>query len=312
MKHLKLFENTQSYDNFKNGDDFILPNVSYILEGSKLFYNPYLNLNSTIYATYNATPGNMLVLRNTSNVKSLVIDGVNVEFEPINIESHTINIIGENIQLSDYDSVFPEEYYFNVENGTMCKINCDLSTITGVAFYFEDLGQTARIDLSNLVEMGIASIENETCMSIDFSLFQQEGSLPRCALCAINDFGAVNSTNEIITMQGGLPSPYYFETEGEHNVEIELLDDSVISNLMFSNSNTAIEYSDSECGILSISIPDTVSAIDTGAFYRCDKLSSIEIGTGIKEISHLAFYYCPRLQQITCKAVSEPSFTETS
>lgn len=118
MKHLKLFENTQSYDNFKNGDDFILPNVSYILEGSKLFYNPYSNLkNGTIYATFNATSDNMVAIYDTSNVKSLIVDDKEISFD-ITEGSTIINIIGENITMNDdmQTGTFPEEYCYMLSN----------------------------------------------------------------------------------------------------------------------------------------------------------------------------------------------------
>ena len=32
MKHLKLFENTNQYESYKNGSDYVLPNVSYVYD----------------------------------------------------------------------------------------------------------------------------------------------------------------------------------------------------------------------------------------------------------------------------------------
>lgn len=42
MKHLKLFNDVASYDAFKNGEDYILPNVSYIEETESVEFNPYV------------------------------------------------------------------------------------------------------------------------------------------------------------------------------------------------------------------------------------------------------------------------------
>lgn len=38
MKHLKLFNYTTEYDTFKNGEEYILPNVSYIAETDGVIY----------------------------------------------------------------------------------------------------------------------------------------------------------------------------------------------------------------------------------------------------------------------------------
>ena len=42
MKHLNLFENEALYEAFKSGSDFILPNVSFVEDVRKLYYNPYI------------------------------------------------------------------------------------------------------------------------------------------------------------------------------------------------------------------------------------------------------------------------------
>lgn len=40
MKHLKLFNDTASYEAWKNSEDYILPNVSYTEDGN-LYYNTF-------------------------------------------------------------------------------------------------------------------------------------------------------------------------------------------------------------------------------------------------------------------------------
>jgi hypothetical protein len=39
MKHLKLFNDAASYEAFKNSEDFVTPNVSYIEEINEVKYN---------------------------------------------------------------------------------------------------------------------------------------------------------------------------------------------------------------------------------------------------------------------------------
>jgi hypothetical protein len=40
MKYLKYFKEASEYEAFKNGGDFILPNVSYVVDGSEVKFNP--------------------------------------------------------------------------------------------------------------------------------------------------------------------------------------------------------------------------------------------------------------------------------
>lgn len=40
MKHLKLFETEVQYESFKSGEDFILPNVSFVVENADVKFSP--------------------------------------------------------------------------------------------------------------------------------------------------------------------------------------------------------------------------------------------------------------------------------
>jgi hypothetical protein len=42
MKHLKLFNDSASYDTWKNSEDYVTPNVSYVVEGNFVDYNAYV------------------------------------------------------------------------------------------------------------------------------------------------------------------------------------------------------------------------------------------------------------------------------
>ena len=42
MKHLKLFENTNAYQAWKNSEDYVLPNVSYVVETDYVNFDPYV------------------------------------------------------------------------------------------------------------------------------------------------------------------------------------------------------------------------------------------------------------------------------
>lgn len=73
MKHLKLFQTEAEYTAYKNGGDFVLPNVSYTVDTTNVFYNAFEekasqnvgdivyyvdgNLETVPYANYNASMG---------------------------------------------------------------------------------------------------------------------------------------------------------------------------------------------------------------------------------------------------------------
>jgi hypothetical protein len=42
MKYLKYFEQASAYEAYKNGSDYVLPNVSYVVESDSVDFNPYI------------------------------------------------------------------------------------------------------------------------------------------------------------------------------------------------------------------------------------------------------------------------------
>ena len=50
--------------------------------------------------------------------------------------------------------------------------------------------------------------------------------------------------------------------------------------------------------ITSVTLPNTLTVLDEWVFNRCNMLSSVTIGTGIKKLSKETFYYCSNLTEI--------------
>ena len=42
MKYLKYFETEAAYEAYKNGSEFVLPNVSFVVENTGVAFNPYV------------------------------------------------------------------------------------------------------------------------------------------------------------------------------------------------------------------------------------------------------------------------------
>ena len=61
-------------------------------------------------------------------------------------------------------------------------------------------------------------------------------------------------------------------------------------------------------GLTSVTIPNSVVAIRTGAFYGCTGLTSITIPASVEKICLQAFYGCTNLKSITCSSPTPPSF----
>jgi len=49
----------------------------------------------------------------------------------------------------------------------------------------------------------------------------------------------------------------------------------------------------------SITIPDSVTLIEEGAFHECGNLTSVTIGSGVKKINEGAFSGCDKLTSVT-------------
>ena len=81
MKYLKYFKTDVDRQNYFSSDDFVTPNVSYAEDADVVYFKPIKSANSTIYATFLATDDNKLAIANTSNVKSLKVNGNSVSFD---------------------------------------------------------------------------------------------------------------------------------------------------------------------------------------------------------------------------------------
>jgi hypothetical protein len=56
MKYLKYFEEASAYEAYKNGSDFILPNVSYVADTKDVKFNPNAASANLIEFTVEGTP----------------------------------------------------------------------------------------------------------------------------------------------------------------------------------------------------------------------------------------------------------------
>ena len=66
--------------------------------------------------------------------------------------------------------------------------------------------------------------------------------------------------------------------------------------------NEGIEYIGSraffKCGIIDLVIPDSVTEMGIRAFYGCNKMKTLTIGSGLTKIPNFAFYGCAKLEEV--------------
>ena len=311
MKYLKYFETDAAYASYKNGSDYVLPNVSYVLDGSKLFYNPYYNLkNGTIYATFNATSDNMVAIYDTSNVKSLIVDDKQISFD-ITEGSTIINIIGENITMNDdmQTGTFPEEYCYMLSNGlpslwTFKPTNASIDECNYIALIAIVSGQmmVSPMPINTGIEQGFFTyddINNVFCVSESLLGQMSQGGIEGLNFACVKmdevngTFTFLDTTHDIKFRSGGKPIKYVFYNEGNHTMEIELIDDTIIPREMFNS----FEYYNNSC-ITTITIPDSVTSIGNEAFYNCTKLTSVTIGNSVTSIGDSTFMDCTSLAEV--------------
>lgn len=86
MKHLKLFETSAQYESFRNSEDYVLPNVSYVEETKGVAFNPNVAPASpNIVVHYNIPEGLVYskICGNYAgdNITSMIVDGVEMDFD---------------------------------------------------------------------------------------------------------------------------------------------------------------------------------------------------------------------------------------
>ena len=333
-KYLKLFNEDVEYQQFKESEGYILPNVSFVENDNVVYYNPFVEEKpSIIMARYNATEDNLVAFNGATNIKSMKVNGTPIKIEPIKNDINTFDVLGENISL-DMETgaaTFPDSYLIKSPVTSLSlkakDINYTINENTYVCMMGMMSGMTMVEPMPLKETMGYVFTTNdgvtlevvdtfldELNMQIQYGL--QMGFILMDMDMNSGTFVFIDTERQTNVTTGGLPT-YTFDSEGLYDVEIELSDPAM--SMQFTETPLiSIEIGD---GITSIGdeafavcsgltgelvIPDSVTYIGSGSFRYCSNLTSVTIGDSVTSIGSMAFSNCSSLNEIICKGNIAP------
>ena len=237
--YLMKFETHTQYENYINGSDAILPNVSICTTEGDVHYNPYVEPETRVVAKFNVTstsnPTKIGYNRYISGFSAIEIDGVE---QPSVVSAYTFSTTGEHIVKYTLKNplIIGSKSFQNCYSLTSIDIPDSVTSI-GSAFAFCS-GLT-----SCTIGSGITSIGNdafEYCTSLtSIDIPDSVTSIGSQAFLSCNSITSC-------TIGSGITSI----------------------------GNDAFEYCTS---LTSIDIPDSVTSIGGSAFYGCRSLASITV-----------------------------------
>ena len=315
MKHLKKFENNSSYEEYILGEDFILPNVSYVEEDSKVYYNPLQSSNNDPYAdwvklTYNVTnvalPVDIFCPQENGGAK--IFDIVNVtDMAVAEGDSRTATEPAVVTPAYQYTFSTTGEHTVYVKFGDMTKVplfafamctalvDCELPDVVTT------IEQGAFVMCTGLTNITIPN----SVQTIGEGVFIQCTGLTSVTIgSGVTTIGGM-AFYECTGLMGTLTIPNGVTSIGQQAfVSCKGLTEIIIPNSVQTIAGAGF----AGCkGITEIIIPNSVTEIGLEAFSGCDGLTSVTIGEGVQTIGDWAFANCSGLTTITSLATTAPS-----
>ena len=272
-KYLKLFETTSQYNEYINGSDVVLPNVSVAKDSPKtVYFNPYVPMN---IITYEATA--KLEETTASYLPGIHTNAFSGKSGQLTITSHTFeNGIGT-IEFDGDVTGIGDSAFFNCRDLTSVTIPDGVTSIGGNAF------DGCKGLTSVTIGSGVTSIGK------------------------IAFFGCSGLTSIVVDSANTV-----YDSRDNCNAIINTSTNELIAgckNTVIPDTVTSIsERAFGTCtGLTSITIPNSVTSIGIGAFINCKGLTSVIIGNSVTSIDYDAFYGCSGLTSITSLAAKAPT-----
>ena len=333
---IKVFNENSEYEAFKISDKFKLPNVSWVRNNDIVKFNEIVKAkNAKLTCHYLSTEDNLLAFTSgQQSIQKLVVDGNNIEFEPVVETETSFDVLSSEITINaDGGTVtFPDSYLLDSVPSSLTIRPKDDSIKIGGSVCLLMFGKAGGgtmympMDQENAEEIVIFDVENNKMVANDYFLnlydsIIQEGFLYGFGLCNVDENeGTISVIDAVVSrgnITGGVPVPYYFDTAGQHTVEMTFNKTNIGGPNMFIDTTsgvqaplTSVEIGEdttsigdfvfNACTVTGeLVIPDSVTSIGNEAFRDCSGLTSVTIGSGITSIENNTFYNCSGLTGIT-------------
>ena len=134
--YINFFELMSEYESYKNGEDFILPNVNLISENNELIFNPYVEpVSPNIVCIYDVTDvaqETKLCSEYVTCITTIIVDGEEKEFEQYyqfdTVGKHTVEFVIDDNAKYQFDEWGSYSYHFFVN--CVCLISIELPDYT--------------------------------------------------------------------------------------------------------------------------------------------------------------------------------------
>ena len=206
----------------------------------------------------------------------------------------------------DEDIVIPETY----ENRNVREIGS--SAFSGNKALRSVKSRTvSKIGDSAFAYSTIESIEMDKLTQIDSQAFARCNNLTEFTIPKfVTQFGTAifDSCDNLKKLEAAPDSPYF---RSENNCIISKAENSIVLACSISEIPTSVtaigRNAFTRVSIEKIVIPDNVKTIESWAFFLCDRLVEIEIGSGIESIAGKAFENCTSLEKVTIADLGMPT-----
>ena len=292
-KYLKKFETVADYTAFI-ATDYVKPNVSYIVEGNGVEYNPIVPLETRLVCKYNVeNTSSPTALRSNyeQNIfKSMEIDGVMLDGLVTEYTFDSVGVHTVKYELYDETKLGNNAPVFN--NGNLIEATIPNSvTSIGNSAFAECSGLTSCTIGSGVTTIGNNAFYNcYKLTSIDIP--NSVTSIGNSTFNYCSGLTSIDIPNSVTSI-GGNAFQYCIR-----------LTSCTIGSGVTSIGQSAFSFC---TGLTSIDIPNSVTTIGREAFAACTGLTSCTIGSSVTSIGNNAFNGCSGLTSITSLATTAPT-----
>ena len=273
-KYIKLFDTHAEYQTYINGQDKVLPNVSYCEDNNDVHYNPWSD--PRLIVKYNVEDdSNPTMLYPCMSEAGITLNGVSM-FDKVELD-------GVEMSITDLDSASGQ--YQLSEGEHTARYTLKDPTFIGL-----DLNESTQ-------QINVGAIFLQCTAISEVKIPNSVTSIGQSAFAYCTGLTSLTIPNSVTSIGAGV----FTYCSGLTSV---IIPDSVtsIGNSAFFGCT----------GLTSITIPNSVTSIGQNAFSECTSLTSVTIPDSVTTIGNYVFTNCYGLTSITLQATTAPTIDSTT